>query len=168
MLSAEEWSRGPALALLVCLGFIACGEPLAPHSPQEFYNLAKAQLAKNQYRAAADSLQSAAQADPTGETGREAMVLRMALLAGMAGGFQHVAEEHLAGYKQTRAEPLRTVAMDYFNRARGRSFEMVDELERVLKLPTASPFHVDYRPATAPTPAADRPSRPLSSQITRA
>ena len=150
MHARNRWSRGLAFALLLCLGLIACGEPLVPHSPQAVYNLAKEQLTNGQYRAAADSLRRVTETDPTGEIGRRALVLRTALLGGMARGFQSVAEDYLAGSKQAQAAQLRIVAMDYFSRARGRSFEMVDELERVLKQPTTSPFRVDYWPAAPP------------------
>ncbi len=137
------------LALLLCLGLVACGEPIVPRTPEALYNLAKQQLANGQYRAASDSLQRVAETDPSGELGRRALVLRTALLGGMTRGFQRIGEEYLAGYKQTQSPQLRTVAMDYFSRGRGRSLELVDVLEQALKQPTTSPFRVDYWPAPA-------------------
>lgn len=139
---AKNW-----LALLLCLGLVACGEPIVPRTPEAFHNLAKQQLNNGQYRAAADSLRRATEMDPTGELGRRALVLRIALLGGMIRGFQSIGEEYLAGYKQTQSPELRTVAMDYFSRARGRSLELLDGLEQALKQPTTSPFRVDYWPA---------------------
>ncbi len=137
------------LALLVCLGLAACGEPIVPRTPEAFYNLAKQQLANGQYRAASDSLQRVAETDPSGELGRRALVLRTALLGGMTGGFQRIGESYLAGYKQTQSPQLRVVAMDYFSRARGWTLELVDVLDLALKQPTTSPFRVDYWPAPA-------------------
>ncbi len=137
------------LALLLCLGLVACGEPIVPHTPEAHYNLAKQQIANGQYRAGVDSLKSATETDPTGELGRRALVLRIALLGGMTRGFQSIGEEYLAGYKQTQSAEMRTTAMDYFSRARGRSLELLDGLEQALKQPTASAFRVDYWPAPA-------------------
>ena len=137
------------LALLLCLGLGACGEPLVPRTPEALYNLAKQQLTNGQYRAASDSLQRVTETDPTGELGRRALVLRTALLGGMTRGFQSIGEEYLAGYKKTQSPELRTVAMDYFSRSRGRSLELVDVLEQTLKQPTTSPFRVDYWPVPA-------------------
>ena len=137
------------LALLLCLGLAACGEPIVPRTPEALYNLAKQQLTNGRYRAASDSLQRVTETDPTGELGRRALVLRTALLGGMTRGFQSIGEEYLAGYKKTQSPELRTVAMDYFSRSRGRSLELVDVLEQALKQPTTSPFRVDYWPAPA-------------------
>jgi hypothetical protein len=141
---AKNW-----LALLLCLGLVGCGEPIVPRTPEAFHNLAKQQLTNGQYRAAADSLQRVTEMDPTGELGRRALVLRIALLGGMIRGFQSIGEDYLAGYQQTKSAELRTVAMDYFSRARGRSLELLDGLEQALKQPTTSPFRVDYWPAPA-------------------
>ena len=150
-------------ALLLCLGLVACGEPIVPRTPEAFYNLAKQQLNNGQYRAASDSLQRVTETDPTGELGQRALVLRTALLAGMTAGFQRIGEDHLAGYKQTQSPQLRVVAMDYFSRARGRSLELVDVLEQTLKQPTTSPFHVDYWPA--PATGAEALKKPRQGQL---
>lgn len=135
------------LALLLLLGLVACREPSVPRTPKDFYYLSKERLSSGQYRAAADGLKRATETDATGDLGRRALALRIALLSGTARGFQSIGEEYLAGYQQKKAPELRTMAMDYFSRARGQSLELLDALEQALKQPTTTPFRVDYWPA---------------------
>lgn len=117
----------------------ACGEPIVARSPEALYALAQEQIAHANYSPAADTLARVMRADPKGDPAQRARVLRLALLGGMARGYQQVGESYLAGSKSAGAaayaSAMRTLALDYFGRARGRSLEMMDALDRMRREP---------------------------------
>jgi hypothetical protein len=126
---------------------LACGGPIVPHSPEAVYALAQEQIANANYSPAVDTLNRVVRESPGGEPARRAHVLRLALLAGMARGFEEIAESYLAGHMQAGAAPhaaqMRAVAMDYFGRARGRSISLVESLEALVQEPPTGTFRVD-------------------------
>ena len=133
------WSALAAAGWLLA----ACGEPIVARSPEALYALAQQQIANASYSPAADTLARVVLAGPESEPARRARVLRLALLGGMARGYQQVGESYLAGSKSAGAaayaSQMRTIALDYFGRARGSSLEMMDALDRMLREP-ASPL----------------------------
>ena len=133
------WSALAAAGWLLA----ACGEPIVARSPEALYALAQQQIANASYSPAADTLARVVLAGPESAPARRARVLRLALLGGMARGYQQVGESYLAGSKSAGAaayaSQMRTIALDYFGRARGSSLEMMDALDRMLREP-ASPL----------------------------
>ncbi|MFQ5695375.1 MAG: hypothetical protein ACE5HB_05250, partial [Terriglobia bacterium] len=132
-------------ALAVCAFLLAaCGEPIVPRSPEALYALAQQQLSNNNFSPALDTLARVVREAPDSESGRRARVLQIALLGGMARAFREVAESYLAGSQEAGAAAyaprMRSVAMDYFGRARGRSIEMVEALDRLMREPLTAPL----------------------------
>ncbi len=147
-------SLGLGTALL-----LNCNGPIVARSPEALYALATEQIANANYSPAIDTLAKVIQAPEQTEWAGRAQALRMALLAGMARSFKEIAESYLEGHEQAGAaayaSQMRAIAMDYFGRARGRSIEMVEALDRMLREPGAGPGRVELSlpPASAP-PAA--------------
>ena len=129
------WSAVAAAGWLLA----ACGPPLVARSPEALYALAEQQIASANYSPAADTLARAVLAGPESEPARRARVVRLALLGGMARGYQQVGESYLAGSKSPGAaaysSQMRTMALDYFGRARSVSLEMMDALDRMRREP---------------------------------
>lgn len=143
-----------------------CGGPIIPRTPEALYALAQEQIANANFRPAVDTLARVARADPRSEPARRARPLRMALLSGMAHGFAHMGEDYLAGYQQAGAaayaSQMRTMAMDYFGRARGRSIELLEALDLMLRQPASEPLRLDL-----PRPQPPGPSATVSSRVRR-
>lgn len=150
---AERLRKPVLLAGLGALLLAACGGPIVPRSPEALYVLAREQMANSNYYPASDSLARVAREAPFTDWGRRARVLQIALLGGMARGYKQFAESYLAGSRQAGAaayaSQMRSMAMDYFGRARGRSLEMVEALDHLLREPSTQPLRVDI-----PLPAA--------------
>lgn len=134
-------------AAVLGLGLLAgCGgEPIVARSPEALLRLAQEQCANRNYRAASDTLGRVLEQAPPGELAGRAHLFRLVLLGGMARGYQEMAEGYLEGARQAApaATELRTVAMDYFGRARGRSIEMVEAFDRFLREPRSAPLRLD-------------------------
>lgn len=141
-------------AALSALLLFSCGEPIVPRSPEALYALAKEQLANANYTPAVDTLAKVAREAPQSEPARRAQVLRIALLGGMARGFKKIGEGCLEGRKKAGAaqyaSQMRLVAMDYFGRARGRSIEMVEALDLLLRDAATGPLRLDFAPPEVP------------------
>jgi hypothetical protein len=138
------------LAVLLGVGaalLLNCNGPIVARSPEALYALATEQIANANYSPAVDTLTKVMQAPEPSEWAGRAQVLRIALLAGMARGFKEIAESYLAGHQQAGpaayASQMRAIAMDYFGRARGRSIEMVEALDRMMREPGAGPVRVE-------------------------
>lgn len=141
-------SAGRTVLALFCAVLLACDGPIVARSPEALYALAREQIAHSSYSPAADTLGRIVREAPTSEPGRRAQVLRPALLGGMARAYKDVAESYLAGHQQatdaTYAPEMRSIAMDYFGRARGRSIEMLEALDLLLQEQAAGPWRVDF------------------------
>ncbi|MFQ5777649.1 MAG: hypothetical protein ACE5IP_06540, partial [Terriglobia bacterium] len=126
------------------------GGPLLSTTPPALYALAQEQIANANYSRAVDSLARAVRAGPQSQAAQRARVLRIALLGGMARGFSDLAASYLAGHGQAgdseHASVLRSTAMDYFGRARGRSLEMVEALDALQRDPAAEPLRMAFQP----------------------
>lgn len=151
--------------LILCgLLVFGCAGPIVPRSPEALYDLAKAQLANANFTPAVDTLTKVSQEAPDSEPGRRAQVLRVALLGGMARGFKEIGETCLAGRQKAGAAKyateMRTVAMDYFGRARGRSIEMVEALDYLIRYTPTGPFRVDV-----PLPAVPGGGSPVLAKV---
>lgn len=146
---------GLALLLGVGTALLSCNGPIVARSPEALYALATEQIANANYSPAVDTLAKVIQAPEQTEWAGRAQALRMALLAGMARSFKEIAESYLEGHQQAGAaayaSQMRSIAMDYFGRARGRSIEMVEALDRMLREPGAGPVRVELSlpPASA-------------------
>jgi hypothetical protein len=143
---------------------VACGEPIVARSPEALYALATEQIANANYSPAVDTLARVVQASEgeesdSREPARRAQVLRMALLVGMARTLETIAESYLEGHEQERAAEyapeMRGIAMDYFGRARGRSIEMVEALDRMLRAQAADPVRVELSLPASPDGSSD-------------
>lgn len=137
------------LGAAVCAGLLlSCGEPIVSRTPEEVYALAKAQLSNANYVPAVDTLSKVTVESPQSEPGRRAQVLRIAVLSGLARGFKEIGESCLAGRQKAGAaqyaSEMRSVAMDYFSRARGHSIEMVEALDYLIRYAPTGPFRVDF------------------------
>ena len=147
------WSAAAAAGWLLT----ACGEPIVARSPEALYAVAQQQIANANYSPAADTLARVVLAGPESEPARRARVLRLALLGGMARGYQQVGESYLAGSRSpgaaAYASQMRTMALDYFGRARGSSLEMMDALDRMRREPAGPLLGVDL---SLPAAGAER------------
>lgn len=137
------------LGAAVCAWLLlSCGEPIVPRTPEALYSLAKAQLTNANYVPAVDTLGKVTEESPQSEPGRRAQVLRIAVLSGLARGFKEIGESCLAGRQKAGtaqyASEMRSVAMDYFSRARGHSIEMVEALDYLIRYAPTGPFRVDF------------------------
>ncbi|MBI4466171.1 MAG: hypothetical protein HY656_01920 [Acidobacteria bacterium] len=130
-----------------------CGEPIVPRSPEALYALAKEQMANANYAPALDTLARVAREGKGSALGRRAQVLHVVVLGGMARGLKEVAESYLVGSQEAGAaayaSQMRSIAMDYFGRARGLSIEMVEALDRLRQQPL-QPLPVDFPVAASP------------------
>lgn len=141
--------RGTGLVVLLAVAALApaCDGPIVARSPDALYALAQEQIAHGNYSPAVDTLVKIAREFPTSERGRQARVLQLALLGGMARGYQRVGEALLQGRRQAGEEPtaarLRTIAIDYFGRARGRSLELVEELDPMVSAGATGPWKLE-------------------------
>lgn len=135
-------------AALGAIVLLSCDGPIVARSPEALYALAKEQIAHARYTPAIDTLSKVIRESPQSETARGARVLHIALLGGMARGFKDVAESYLAGHQQAGAAAyapqMRAVAMDYFGRSRGRSIEMVEALDRLMREAATGPLRLDF------------------------
>ncbi|HKZ53014.1 MAG TPA: hypothetical protein VJ085_07025 [Candidatus Acidoferrales bacterium] len=154
----NQTAQQAGLALLLGVGtalLLNCNGPIVARSPEALYALATEQIANANYSPAVDTLTKVMQAPEQTEWAGRAQVLRIALLAGMARGFKEIAENYLAGHQQAGAAAyapqMRAIAMDYFGRARGRSIEMVEALDRMMREPGGGPVRVEL--SLPPTPA---------------
>src|SRR3990167_3877891 len=154
------WSAVAAAGWLLA----ACGEPIVARSPEALYALAQQQIANASYSPAADTLARVVLAGPESAPARRARVLRLALLGGMARGYQQVGESYLEGSKSAGAaayaSQMRAVALDYFGRARGSSLEMMDALDRMLREPARPPLGAGFTP-----PGAAAAERAVLAQV---
>ncbi|MGH9863770.1 MAG: hypothetical protein ACRD35_10140 [Candidatus Acidiferrales bacterium] len=151
--------------LLLSAALLAgCGEPLVPRTPEALYALAQEQIANANFRPAVDTLARVAREAPRSEPARRARPLRIALLSGMAHGFASMGEDYLAGHQQASAAAfapqMRTMAMDYFGRARGRSIELLEALDLMLHQPLTEPLRFDL-----PRPLAPGSSATVSERV---
>jgi len=133
----------------------SCSGPIVARSPEALFALAQEQIGNANYYPAADTLARVAREAPQSELGRRARLQRITLLAGMARAFADIAEAYLAGHQQAGAAAysgqMRAIAMDYFGRSRGRSLEMIEALDALLREPLPGPVRLDFSfPASAP------------------
>lgn len=147
----NRWLAGLALC---AAGLAACGEPIVAHTPEQLYALAREQSAAGNYRAAADTLARVSNEAPGSETGRRAQALRVALLGGMARAYREIGEAFLTGSKQPaaggEATRLRAAGIDALGRARDRSLEMADAVDRLLNQQAAGPWRLQLPPPPGP------------------
>jgi len=170
--SMNQTAQQAGLALLLGVGtalLLNCNGPIVARSPEALYALATEQIANANYSPAVDTLTKVMQAPEQTEWAGRAQVLRIALLAGMARGFKEIAENYLAGHQQAGAAAyapqMRAIAMDYFGRARGRSIEMVEALDRMMREPGAGPVRVELSlPARS---AGEPPAPPLGGALAK-
>jgi len=169
MLTAPKQRRAATTGwrlLLSAALLTGCSGPIIPRSPEALYALAQEQIANANFRPAVDTLARVTRADPRSEPARRARPLRMALLSGMAHGFAHMGEDYLAGYQQAGAaayaSQMRTMAMDYFGRARGRSIELLEALDLMLHEPASEPLRLDL-----PRPQPPGSSATVSNRVRR-
>lgn len=157
MRSGKKPLQVALVTLAAALG-VACNGPIVARSPEALYALAQEQIGNANYYPAVDTLARVARAAPKSDLAHRALVLRLTLLAGMAQAFQDIAESYLAGHQQAGAAAysgqMRAVAMDYFGRSRGRSIEMLEALELLLREPITVPVRLGLTlPAAASDPA---------------
>lgn len=135
------------VVVLTALQF-GCDGPIVARSPEALYALAKEQIARVSYHAAVDTLAKVTREAPQSELAQRARVLRVALLGGMARAFKEIGESYLEGQREAGEAPhasqMRSVAMSYFGRARGRSMEMLEAVERLMRDAPAEPLGVDF------------------------
>lgn len=131
----------------VALLLLSCDGPIVARSPEALYALAKQQIAHANYSPALDTLSKVIRESPQSEPARRAHVLRVALLGGMAQAFKDIAESYLEGHQQAGAaayaSQMRSMAIDYFGRARGHSIELVEALDRLQQEATPAPWRLD-------------------------
>jgi len=150
-----------ALAALAAALLLACSGPIVARSPEALYALAQEQIGNANYNPAVDTLARVARQAPQTELGRRARLQRITLLAGMARAFRDIAEAYLKGHEQAGAAAyagqMRAVAMDYFGRSRGRSLEMIEALDYLLREPLPGPVQLELA-----LPSAGAPSQTLA------
>lgn len=154
--------RGNLLApFLLAALLAACGGPIVAHSPEALFALAQEQIGNASYNPAADTLARVTREAPKTELGRRARLQRLALLAGMARALREIGEAYLKGHEQAGAAAyspqMRAVAMDYFGRSRGRSLEMIETLDALLREPLPGPVRLEFS-----LPAAGAASQTLA------
>lgn len=148
-----SWFQRSGLASVALGGALlaSCSDgPFLSDTPPALYALAKEQIANANYSRAVDSLARAVREAPQSESAQRARVLRVALLGGMARGFRDMGESYLEGHRRAgeaeHAPKLRSVAMDYFVRTRGRSLEMVGVLDAMQRDPAAHALRMEFKP----------------------
>ncbi|MBI1750202.1 MAG: hypothetical protein HY234_01765 [Acidobacteria bacterium] len=124
--------RKSALVLLVCLFVLACsGEPSKPAALP--FTAAKENLATLDYEAALKNLDKTIKAAPDEPDGKEAVVIRIALLTSMAQGSREMAQAYGVGVKQPAARnqsgAFTRMRSDYFGISRVR---LMNAMEAVL------------------------------------
>lgn len=143
--SAQGVWRPLAVFLLAIL--VGCGGPIVARTPEALYFLAKEQIAHASYSPAVDSLAKVVREFPQSEQAERAQVLHIALVGGMARAYAEMGDSYLAGSRQqgaaAYASQMRSVAIDYFSRARGRSLEMLEALDRLMRQAETGPLRVD-------------------------
>jgi hypothetical protein len=162
--------RKSALLLLVCLLVLACsGEPFKPAALP--YTAAKENLTNLDYDAALKNLDKTIKAAPDEPDGKEAAIVRIALLTAMAQGSSDMAEAYGKGVTQPAARmqtgPYTRMRSDYLGMAR---VYLMDAMEAVLKqrakLSDASlPLKITFPDFSGTEPAAmDRIRNGMSVQ----
>jgi hypothetical protein len=150
-----------ALTALAAALIAGCSGPIVARSPEALFALAQEQIANANYYPAADTLARVAREAPKTELGRRARLLRITMLAGMARAFRDIAEAYLEGHERAGAAAyagqMRAMAMDYFGRSRGRSLEMIETLDALLREPLPGPVRLELS-----LPAAGPPSQTLA------
>lgn len=143
-------NRGKTLlaAALAAALLAACGGPIVARSPEALFVLAQEQIGNASYNPAVDTLARVAREAPKTDLGRRARLQRIALLAGMARAFREIGEAYLKGHEQAGAAAystqMRAIAMDYFGRSRGRSLEMIETLDALLREPLPGPVRFEF------------------------
>ena len=125
--------RKSALLLFVCLLVLACsGEPSKPAALP--YAAAKENLTALDYDAALKNLDKTIKAAPDEPDGKEAAIVRIALLTAMAQGSRDMAEAFGTGVKQpaarTQTGPYTRMRSDYLGMSR---VYLMDAMEAVMK-----------------------------------
>lgn len=143
-----------ALAAASAALLLACSGPIVARSPEALFALAQEQIGNANYYPAADTLAKVAREAHNTDLGRQARLLRITLLAGMARAFRDIADAYLVGHQQAGAAAysgqMRAIAMDYFGRSRGRSLEMIEALDVLLREPLPGPVRLALSlPATS-------------------
>ncbi len=162
--------RKSALVLFVCLLMLACsGEPSKPTALP--YTAAKENLVALDYDAALKNLDKTIKAAPDEPVGKEAAVVRVALLTAMAQGSSEMAEAYGVGVKQPAARmqtgPYTRMRSDYLGMSR---VYLMDAMEAVLKQRTKLsdaplPLKVTFPDFSGTAPAAmDRIRNGMSVQ----
>ena len=148
-----------ALAAASAALLLACSGPIVARSPEALFALAQEQIGNANYYPAADTLAKVARDAHNTDLGRQARLLRITLLAGMARAFRDIADAYLAGHQQVGAAAysgqMRAIAMDYFGRSRGRSLEMIESLDVLLREPLTGSVRVAL---TLPAPTSASPT----------
>ncbi|MGH9804977.1 MAG: hypothetical protein ACRD4D_07375 [Candidatus Acidiferrales bacterium] len=134
-------------ALSAAAVLAACSGPIVARSPEALFALAQEQIGNSNYYPAADTLARVAREAPKTDLGRRARLQRITLLAGMARAFRDIAEAYLEGHQHAGAAAysgqMRAIAMDYFGRSRGRSLEMIEALDALLREPLPGPVRLE-------------------------
>lgn len=132
----------------VLLLLASCQGPIVARSPEARYVLAQEQILNANYSPALDTLAKVVRDSPESAWAPPARVLRIALLGGMARGYRQIAESYLAGHKQAGeagyAPRMRSVGMDYFGRARGRSLELVEAMDQMAAEGFSHPVEINF------------------------
>lgn len=135
-----------AVAAAAAALLLACSGPIVARSPEALFALAQEQIGNANYYPAADTLARVAREAHNTDLGRQARLLRITLLTGMARAFRDIADAYLVGHQQAGAAAysgqMRAIAMDYFGRSRGRSLEMIEALDALLREPLPGPVRL--------------------------
>ena len=135
-----------ALAAASAALLLACGGPIVARSPEALFALAQEQIGNANYYPAADTLAKVAREAHNADLGRQARLQRITLLAGMARAFRDIADAYLVGHQQAGAAAysgqMRAIAMDYLGRSRGRSLEIIEALDILMRDPLPGPVRL--------------------------
>lgn len=147
MLGKTKWKKVFFAATWGAALLAACSGPIVARSPEALFALAQEQIGNANYYPATDTLARVAREAPKTELGRRARLLRITLLTGMARAFRDIAQAYLEGHQQAGAAAysgqMRAIAMDYFGRSRGRSLEMIETLDALLREPLTEPVRLE-------------------------
>lgn len=145
----------PGILLLVWVGgWTSCGEPIVYRGPVQLSQLAREQIVNGNYVAALDTLSRIVKESPDTDHALKASLLRVALLGGLARGYQRLGQIYLEGYDNAmsvdyRSELQRT-AKDYFGQAQTRVLELVETLDALLPTVEGKTLVIDVPLLTVP------------------
>ncbi len=145
------------LLLAWVVGWTSCGEPIVYRGPMQLAQLAREQIVNGNYVAALNTLSRIAKESPESDYALKANLLRVALLGGLARGYQRLGQIHLEGYDNAMTvdyrDELHRTAMDYFGRAQTQVLELVETLDALLPTLEGKALVIDAPLPTVPVEA---------------